>query len=81
MICGRMRLLAAIELGRDLEPLAPLTISAVCFRQAPENLRNNDQVLNEFNIRLIEALQSDGEALVSGTSLRDRFVLRACVLH
>lgn len=58
MVSGRMRLLATIELGRDLELLAPVTVTVVCFETgAPKNLRNNDQVFNQFNNRLMEALQ------------------------
>ena len=37
--------------------------------------------IRDSNKRLMEALQAGGEAFVSGTLLRGRFALRACVLH
>jgi aromatic-L-amino-acid/L-tryptophan decarboxylase len=70
-----------VEAEPDLEVLAPPTLSVVCFRYAPTILRGDEGALNRLNKRLMEALQAGGETFLSGTTLRNRFALRACVLH
>lgn len=75
------RLSELIEAESDLEMLAPVTLSVVCFRYAPARLRGDDDSLNRLNKNLMEALQAGGETFVSGTTLRNRFGLRACVHH
>lgn len=75
------RLSEMIEADPDLEVLAPATLSVVCFRYAPMALRGDEDTLNRLNKRLMEALQAGGETFLSGTTLRNRFALRACVLH
>ena len=46
-----------------------------------ELYRNRGQYVSRINRRLMEHLQSDGRAFLTGTVLRGRFALRACVLH
>ena len=65
----------------DLERLAPVELSVVCFRYAPESLRADSKRLDALNKRLMEELQSGGKVFVTGTVLGGRFALRACVLH
>jgi len=65
----------------DLELLAPVTLSAVCFRYAPSALRAEEEKLSALNKGLMERVQARGETFVSGTTLRNRFALRACILH
>ena len=36
---------------------------------------------NEFNRRLIKAVQADGKVFISSTLIDDKFVLRLAVLH
>ena len=75
------QLASLIEASADLEPLAPVVLSVVCFRYAPARLRGQDERLDALNKGLMEEVQASGEAFVSGTTLRNRFALRACVLH
>ena len=75
------RLTELIKEEPDLELLAPVTLSAVCFRYAPPTLRTDEVRLSALNKALMERVQARGETFVSGTTLRNRFALRACILH
>jgi aromatic-L-amino-acid/L-tryptophan decarboxylase len=75
------RLASAVDGAADLERLAPVELSVVCFRYAPESLRADSKRLDALNKRLMEELQSGGKVFVTGTVLGGRFALRACVLH
>lgn len=55
------------------ELMAPVTLSAVCFR-----LKNSDDARNQ---RLLAALSSEGTALLGPVSLDGRLGLRACVTN
>jgi hypothetical protein len=70
-----------VDAAPDLERLAPVELSIVCFRYAPTHLRGNEQGLNALNKRVMEAVQASGAAFLTQTTLRGRFVLRACILH
>ena len=75
------RLSELIKEEPDLELLAPVTLSVVCFRYAPSALRADEEKLSALNKSLMECVQSGGEMFISGTTLRNRFALRACILH
>ena len=74
------RLGAAVDRAPDLERLAA-GLSVVCFRYAPARWPGEPAGLDALNKTLVEALQADGRVFLTGTVLRGRFVLRACVLH
>ena len=42
---------------------------------------NRPKARNALNKALVERIQADGRVFLTGTVLRGRFVLRACVLH
>ena len=65
----------------DLPAIAPVELSIVCFRYVPPRLRGDHARLNDLNQRIMEAIQSGGNAFLTGTVLRGDFTLRACVLH
>jgi aromatic-L-amino-acid decarboxylase len=65
----------------DLELMAPIELSIVCFRYVPNSLRENEEQLDTLNKRIVEEVQAGGRAFVNGTVLRGRFVLRSCALH
>lgn len=76
------RLLASrVDETPELERLAPVELSIVCFRYVPVGSERSDEELNVLNKELMETIQSEGEAFLSGTVLRGRFALRACILH
>jgi aromatic-L-amino-acid decarboxylase len=75
------RLADLIDSAPDLERMAPVELSTVCFRAVPAPLRDDDAALDALNMAVMREVQLEGDAFLSGTRLRERFVLRACVLH
>ena len=65
----------------DLELIAPVELSIVCFRYVPDSLRGDDEQLDALNKKIMEEIQACGKAFVNGTILQSRFVLRSCALH
>jgi len=63
----------------DLD-LVSTTLSIVCFRFRPAQLEH-DADIDRLNRELLERLQLGGEAFVTSTELRGRFVLRACIVN
>lgn len=62
-----------IECGDELELLAPVTLSAVCFR-----LKKLD---DDDNRRVLATLVDEGTALLGPVSLNGRIGLRACITN
>jgi aromatic-L-amino-acid/L-tryptophan decarboxylase len=65
----------------DLELMAPVELSIVCFRYVPDSLREDEEQLDALNKRIMEEVQAGGKAIVNGTIVHGRFVLRSCALH
>ena len=73
----------------DFEMLAPVELSIFCFRYWPSSLRktsensedDTNRKLDEFNERLLVALQRDGSSYLSNAFIGGRFALRGCVLN
>jgi aromatic-L-amino-acid/L-tryptophan decarboxylase len=70
-----------VDAAPDLERLADVELSIVCFRYVPPSLKGDDRVVDALNKRLMEELQASGRAFLTQTTLGDRFALRACILH
>jgi glutamate/tyrosine decarboxylase-like PLP-dependent enzyme len=70
-----------IRESRDLELMAPPSLSIVCFRYSPGQPRHNDERLNTLNKGILEKLQLSGQSFLSSTVLEGRFVLRACIVN
>ena len=70
-----------IDRAPDLERLAPVGLSIVCFRYAPAHLRGDESRLDALNQRVMEDVQASGAAFLTQTTLHGRFALRACILH
>ena len=64
----------------NLELMAPVELSIVCFRYVPDSLRGDEEQLYALNKKIMEEVQAGGKAFVNGTILRGRFVLRSCAL-
>ena len=60
-----------------LEQLATVTLQIVCFRFILENL--DEKQLNELNRKLLIELQEGGLAIISNTTIRGKFALRAAI--
>ena len=70
-----------IEAAPDFVLMAPVTLSIVCFRYLPSTLQGNEPAIDQLNRAIIPRVQEGGEAFITGTVLRDHYVLRACILH
>ena len=75
------RLAAAVDAAPDLERLARGELSVVCFRYAPPRRAGDPARAGRAQQALVERIQAEGRAFLTGTVLRGRFALRACVLH
>jgi aromatic-L-amino-acid decarboxylase len=75
------QLAGLVDAAPDLERLAPVELSIVCFRYAPDHLRRDEAALNALNKRVMEEVQASGVTFLTQTMLVGRFALRACILH
>jgi aromatic-L-amino-acid decarboxylase len=74
-------LASLIDAAPDLERVAPVELSIVCFRYVPEQLQGEQERLDALNKQIMEQVQIGGKAFVNGTLVRGRFALRSCALH
>lgn len=78
---GQARRLAdAIRRQPDLELLAPVELSAICFRHRGSTA-SSEEKLNEFNAKLLKRVVARGRIYLSNASLRGKFSLRACIVN
>ena len=82
-----------VDRDPDLERLAPVPLSIVCFRylrqadrtrlQHPDERqrRQAQDEVNRLNRELMVAVQTGGEAYLSNTMIGDAFALRACIVN
>src|SRR5439155_1199040 len=69
----------AIEHTPELELLAPVALSAVCFRHRGGDGRAID--LNALNTAILKNIIDRGRVYLSNTSIRGHFSLRACFVN
>jgi len=74
------RLANAIERQDELELLAPVELSAVCFRHRG-SIGMSEEKLNSFNLELLKRIVARGRVYLSNASLRGKFCLRACIVN
>jgi aromatic-L-amino-acid decarboxylase len=74
------RLASAIERKSELELLAPVELSAVCFRYRGIGGRSEEE-LNDFNLALLKRIVARGRVYLSNASLHGKFCLRACIVN
>jgi aromatic-L-amino-acid/L-tryptophan decarboxylase len=74
------RLANAIAKEGELELLAPVALSAVCFRyRGPAGL--SEEELNRFNAALLKRVVARGKVYLSNALLRGKFSLRGCIVN
>jgi glutamate/tyrosine decarboxylase-like PLP-dependent enzyme len=73
-------LVDGVRSAADLELMAPPSLSVVCFSFVDRS-RPDEERLTSLNRALLERLQLGGEAFLTSTELRGRFVLRACIVN
>ena len=62
-----------VEAAPELDLAAPVALNVVCFRYIRTGL--DDAALDALNEQIVVELQEQGIAVLSGTTLRDRYVL------
>ena len=74
------RLADAIKRESELELLAPVELSAVCFRHRGSQGMPEEK-LNDFNLKLLKRVVARGSVYLSNASLHGKFCLRACIVN
>jgi glutamate/tyrosine decarboxylase-like PLP-dependent enzyme len=79
------QLAAWVEEAADFELMSEPSLSICCFRFIPPDLKplteEVETYLSQLNQAIEMALAEDGRALVSGTQLQDKRVLRSCIVN
>jgi glutamate/tyrosine decarboxylase-like PLP-dependent enzyme len=79
------RLAQLVQQQQALELLAPVQLSAVCFRVSGEGLAGHSgmsqQALNELNQRILQRINQRGRVYLSNATLNGNFALRACITN
>lgn len=78
--CAR-HLASLIEANGELQLLAPIPLSALCFRFAPHMLVPSDAALDALNLRILTTIQRRGRIFISNATIHGRFALRACIVN
>jgi glutamate/tyrosine decarboxylase-like PLP-dependent enzyme len=73
-------LVQRIRAHPDLE-LVAASLSTVNFRYAPAALAGDEERLGALNTAIVDNVQLGGQVFVSGTTLRGKPVVRACVVN
>ncbi len=66
-----------IRARADFQLIATGPLSVTCFRYAPQEVED----VVALNKRLIERVQAEGQAFLTGTELDGQYALRACVVN
>jgi glutamate/tyrosine decarboxylase-like PLP-dependent enzyme len=74
------RLAGQIEAHPEMEAMAPVELSAVCFRYRGAGEPTEDE-LNRWNAMILKRVVERGRVYLSNAALRGRFCLRACVVN
>jgi aromatic-L-amino-acid/L-tryptophan decarboxylase len=74
------RLTTAVAQQADLQLLAPVELSAVCFRYTGTESLSEDE-LNRRNAGILKRVVQRGRVYLSNATLRGRFCLRACIVN
>jgi glutamate/tyrosine decarboxylase-like PLP-dependent enzyme len=74
------RLAEAVSHNSHLELMAPVELSAVCFRHRALGGASREKV-NEFNAAVLKRMVERGRVYLSNASIRGNFCLRACIVN
>ncbi len=66
-----------VKARADFELIAVGPLSVTCFRYAPANTPD----LDALNRRLLDIVQAEGKAFLTGTEIDGKFALRACIVN
>jgi len=65
----------------ELELLAPVELSAICFRWRDRDSVLSEKELNRRNQALLKRVIERGRVYISNASIRGKFALRACIVN
>jgi glutamate/tyrosine decarboxylase-like PLP-dependent enzyme len=65
----------------QLELMAPVPLSAVCFRFVPSSHELSDAQLDTLNLKIMNQVQRAGRVYISNATIYGRFSLRACIVN
>src|SRR6185436_3712625 len=71
----------AIEVQPELELLAPIALSAVCFRHRGAKPGASEEEVNRFNADLLRGIVAGGRVYLSNATIHGKFALRACIVN
>lgn len=74
------RLAAQIENESELQLVAPVELSAVCFRYRGQRSALDDD-LDRLNAVILRRIIEHGRVYLSSATLRGKFCLRACIVN
>jgi glutamate/tyrosine decarboxylase-like PLP-dependent enzyme len=78
--CAR-HLAERVDAESELERLAPVPLSAVCFRYVPKGEGTTSESLDQFNQQVLRKVVRNGRVFLSNATIHGRFALRACVVN
>jgi len=70
-----------IENTQDFELCNSPELSVTCFRYLGETNKNDQAYIDKLNKAIIPALEKDGRVFITGTTLQNRPVIRACMIN
>ena len=71
-----------VRANEKLELLAPVELSAVCFRLVWHgSMRGDENELNALNRRILQRVIQRGRVYISNAVIRGKFALRACFIN
>jgi aromatic-L-amino-acid/L-tryptophan decarboxylase len=74
------RLADSIQNTPELELLAPVELSAVCFRYVGKR-DLSEAKLNQLNLEILQRIVARGRVYLSNATLHSKFCLRACIVN
>jgi aromatic-L-amino-acid/L-tryptophan decarboxylase len=74
------RLARTIDATSELERLAPVELSAVCFRHLV-SADASEEERNRFNLALLKRIITRGKVYLSNAELKGTFCLRVCIVN
>jgi aromatic-L-amino-acid/L-tryptophan decarboxylase len=75
------RLVESLRAAADFEVFEPQSLSIICFRYTPLNLRGDRAAMNAANRAILEKVQLAGRIFLSSTIIEGEFWLRACIVN
>ncbi len=67
-----------VEQSEDFELLAPVPLSTVCFRYAPKNLTNKEEI-NRLNEHLLKEINKHDQIFLTHTKLNNKYTIRLAI--